>query len=358
LNKEDAFTVFHEGMARYEDNDFDGAFAKFKLAVQLRPGNARYWKQLVHAANELDTMTTENTNAKEVEGLIDEFLQQHPTHAWMYLIKVRLLQQQDEFQSEEARALLDTAVKIDPKLKEAYDMRSRISLAQRRYRDAINDLDRRIELDSKDWDAYKQRGLSFYHLKDYQEAERAFGRAIHLNRKEALIYHYRARLYFAQRLYEKADLDIRRALSIAPSSIDAQILRAHILMRSRKTNEALTVLSEVEKDKMFAFHRLNIAEAYICLGQPQRAIDILQTKEPHDHVSQPMAIALMAIAEVLLGKKSHQNIDWQALKKSKEDIEWDWIELELFADNASDEGLYSPESLAAIKNIIKLGKSD
>lgn len=351
LNQEDPLTVFLAGLERYELNDFDGAFQKFKRAIELRPQNPRYWTHLADAANPRFETDQGSLKIKQVEELVNQYLGQHPTDAQMFLVKAKVLSYQGQFLSDEAQSVLDKAIEIDPNLIEAYMLRGRLKTSLRQYEQAIADLSKRVELDPKDWDGFANRAHCYRQLNDFTKAESDYSRAIQLNRKEPFLYFGRAKFYFFYERFDKANADIQKVLAIAPSFKQAHLLLIHLLMRMGQREEALRKLDAFASDGFLLSDHLNLAEAYICMAQPDKALGLMEEDLPEGHPYRAEAKAFKIMAELLLGKVTSEEVNFETIKPIKSS--WDWTELEVFAKRGGIESLFPEEVMETVSRIIK-----
>jgi tetratricopeptide (TPR) repeat protein len=363
LNQDDPLTILEGGKERMENIDFDGAFSKFKRLVQLQPSNSDYWTYLADAAISSAEFSSKDEEAggreklKEAEELIDEQVEANPKNAGLLLAKAKLLSQRDKGDLLEVESVLSKALDIDPKLVQAYIMRGMRYVRGKQYEKAIADFTRITELDAKDAQAHLHRGKCFRELDRYAEAEKDFKRAIDLNNREPIFYLERARLFFEQEKYDKAESDIKALLSIAPRMEHAKVFYCHVLASKGKQEEALTILNELEKGHPLLDTRLNIAETYIALGAPQKALAILPKKElPLKHRLKIIPEIFKAIAEVILSdevtaitREKVANLV-HSIKESKPS--WNWAELRQYIKRASRDRTLTPEKVALIEELV------
>lgn len=351
LNQEDPLTVFEAGLDRHEVNDFDGAFQKFKRAIELRPQNPRYWTHLVEAADPRFEVDQESLKIKQVEALVNQYLDQHPSDAQMFLVKAKVLSIQGQPLSDEILSVLNKAIEIDPNLIEAYMLRGRFKTSLRQYEQAIADLSKRVELDTKDWDGFSNRAYCYQQLHDFTKAESDYGRAIQLNRKEPFLYFRRAKFYFSCEMFDKANADIQKILAIAPSFKQSHLLLIHLLMRMGQREEALRRLDALVSEGLQHSDYLNFAEAYICTAQPNKALKLIDEDLPEGHPFRAVTKALKTIVELLLGKVTSKKVRLETFKPIKSS--WDWTELEVFAKRAGTEGLFPEEVMKTVLKIVQ-----
>jgi tetratricopeptide (TPR) repeat protein len=81
------------------------------------------------------------------------------------------------------------AIRLDPKLQEAYVQRAEAYVGQKEYEKAIADFTAAIQLDSGDcYLSYVNRGVAYQHLKNYEKAIADFEKAINLDPEVTLGY--------------------------------------------------------------------------------------------------------------------------------------------------------------------------
>jgi Flp pilus assembly protein TadD len=84
----------------------------------------------------------------------------------------------------------------------------------RQYDQAIAILDQAIQIDPNNALAYNYRGIAYYRSKSYEEALADFNKAIQLNPNLAMAYNNRAYAYFRKKDYSKAEKDLLKAQAL------------------------------------------------------------------------------------------------------------------------------------------------
>ena len=94
---------------------------------------------------------------------------------------------------------------------------------------AIHDFGEAVRLDPKMVEAFVNRSVAYRELAEYDKASADCESAIHLDPKSAAAYSSRAAIYFEKKEYAKAVADCVTALRLEPSSAHSHALLAWIL---------------------------------------------------------------------------------------------------------------------------------
>jgi len=131
----------------------------------------------------------------------------------------------------------DRALELDPAYADAYNNRGVAYYDLQQYQRAIVDYDRALELNPAYADAYNNRGDAYYDLRRYERAIEDYDCAIELNPTDSLAYLGRGDAYHALQQYERAIADYDRALELNPNHANAKKWRdeaARLLNKSKR----------------------------------------------------------------------------------------------------------------------------
>ncbi|GGA46562.1 serine/threonine-protein kinase [Okeania sp. KiyG1] len=127
----------------------------------------------------------------------------------------------DRGEYEQAIADLNQAIRLNPKLTKAYNLRGIVYDLQREYEQAIANYSKAIRLNPKSALLYNNRGWTYYNQKEYEKAIADYNQAIRLNRIYPLAYRNRGLVYYKQGKYEKAIADYNQVIQFNPKYADA-----------------------------------------------------------------------------------------------------------------------------------------
>ena len=128
----------------------------------------------------------------------------------------------DREEFEQAIADLNQAIRLNPKLVNAYNLRGIVYRKQGKYDLAIADYNQAIQLNPKYANAYNNRGLVYYNQGKSDLAIADYNQAIQLNPKLAHAYYNRGLTYKAKRNIEKAISDFEKAADLYKQQADQQ----------------------------------------------------------------------------------------------------------------------------------------
>ena len=116
---------------------------------------------------------------------------------------------------EQALAVYNQAIQLNPKFAEAYNNRGIVYRKQGKYDLAIADYNESIRLNNpKLWLPYNNRGIAYNNQGKYDLAIADYNQAIQLNPKYAAAYYNRGLTYKAKRNIEKAISDFEKAADL------------------------------------------------------------------------------------------------------------------------------------------------
>jgi tetratricopeptide (TPR) repeat protein len=115
---------------------------------------------------------------------------------------------------DEALTDLDNAIRLDSKLKKAWNSRGNIYVSRKEYDKALHDFDEALKLDPKDAVTLNDRGVVYQTQKDLAKARADYDAAVSLEPKLMSAYANRASAWFEDKDYDKAMADYNRAIDI------------------------------------------------------------------------------------------------------------------------------------------------
>jgi len=131
-------------------------------------------------------------------------------------------------QLDRARAVLSTAISLDPKNANLFVDRAHVRSTQEHYRDALDDLNQAIALDDLSVDAYVFRGTVHRLTENFDEAWKNIARAIDLEPGNAEALLERGMLNRIKGEDAKAREDWLAAISVDPLSSTAETARLNL----------------------------------------------------------------------------------------------------------------------------------
>ena len=150
----------------------------------------------------------------------------------------------DKEQFDAALEALDEAIRLDPKLAEAYEARGWIYSERDQHDKALADYDRAIALQPQNARAWCSRGHVKAALGELAAAVEDYSEAIRLSPKMAGAYNARAWAYSELRQYDKAIADYSRCIELEPAEPQHRIDRATCLTMLKRFEPAIADLDE------------------------------------------------------------------------------------------------------------------
>jgi tetratricopeptide (TPR) repeat protein len=237
----------YRGIARYAQDDLEGAIADFSRAININPEyadgyNNRGWAY--YRQGEYETAIVDYTRAIELD----------PESAGAYIISQGLARYA-QGDLEGAIADFSRAIELDPDDSMAYILRG-ITRARPRLGDlegAIADFDRAIELDPEYFWAYHNRGLTRYDQGDLEGAIADYNRAIELDPEYTPAYYNRGIARKAQGDLEGAIADYTQAIELWPEYVWAYYDRGWAYYRQGEYEAAIADYTRaIELDPEYA----------------------------------------------------------------------------------------------------------
>jgi tetratricopeptide (TPR) repeat protein len=179
-----------QGVARVEQGDWDGAIADYTLAIEINskvaPGSLCRGGEIV-ISDLFNALALNNRGfAHYCKGNLDKALadfdlaiRMAPRLADAYNNRGNIWQGKGDL--EKAQADFNQAIKLNPRHSHAFNNRANLHQAKGELNEAIADYSQSITLEPAKAIVFANRGLTFLQLGQRREAETDFNRAIELN---------------------------------------------------------------------------------------------------------------------------------------------------------------------------------
>jgi tetratricopeptide (TPR) repeat protein len=163
------------------------------------------------------------------------------------------------------RALTDvnTAIKLDEALPNAYYLRGRLYYDMGDYDRAIADYTKALWIAPNNAATYNSRGLVYFDKKNYDRAIADYTQSLKLFANNAAAYYNRGNAYLAKNDYNRAIADCNHALKIAPANAAVYILRGLVYHNKGDYDRAISDFDQairIEPNNAAAYS--NRGEAY------------------------------------------------------------------------------------------------
>ena len=230
-NPQSAKDYYARGLARFEQDDFQGAIENYTQALRLDPNFSNAYSKRGAARLLLigDTISefslAKNRGAiQEVLNDLNQALRLNANDAFAYSVRGYILYSLNE--EQQAMEDANQALRLDPNEADGYNLRGILRWDLDDYQGAISDFNQAIRFNAKLYYAYANRSLVRSKLKDYQGALEDANQAIRIKPNSALPYVARASVRLQKEDYQGALEDYNQALRINPNYADAYLLRA------------------------------------------------------------------------------------------------------------------------------------
>jgi tetratricopeptide (TPR) repeat protein len=225
LNPADASAYNLRGNAYYSKKDYEQAVADYSQAIKLNPNEAVYYGNRgnsYHLKGDYDLAITDLTEAIRLK----------PNYTTAYNLRGNAYHSKKDY--EQAVADYSQAIKLNPNEAVYYGNRGGSYRLKGDYDLAIIDLTEAIRLNPNYITAYYWRGYAHNIKKDYDQAIADFTNAINLDPKYMLAYNGRGNAYDNKGNYDYAIADYTQAINLA--SNDAGLYNSRGCVYYRKGN--------------------------------------------------------------------------------------------------------------------------
>ena len=264
LDKNDYWTYFFRGIAKYNLGDLRGAMKDFDRSVEINPiftsgyhyrgitesrfGN--YEEALENLQKAIDLRPGSDglyfsrgvtyflsQQFDKAVGDFDRYIRKQPKDPSAYLNRGASYL----FLGDTLKAFQDynKAIKLDRFDAEGYVRRGRLYAEQKEYDKAIEDMDKAIELDTANTFAYFNRAIMHYEMQDYVKAMSDLNKVLEEEPGNALTLYNRGLIHAQLGAYEEALSDLDRVLNINPENVLAYFNRAAIFIELGMYRNAL-----------------------------------------------------------------------------------------------------------------------
>jgi tetratricopeptide (TPR) repeat protein len=171
----------------------------------------------------------------------NEELKRNPT-AYSYVTRGVIWREKGEV--DLAISDFNDAIRIDPKLKDAYNSRGNCWREKGEYDKAIADYDEAMRLDPKAPGFFNNRGYAWYSKKEYDKAISDYNEAIRLDPNYPQPQCNRGRVREAMNEYDQAVTDYTEAIRLDPKYFDAYALRGRLWSYKDEYDKAIADYTE------------------------------------------------------------------------------------------------------------------
>jgi tetratricopeptide (TPR) repeat protein len=138
----------------------------------------------------------------------------------------------------------EQAVRLGPRVAEAYLRRGEARMGDGKHKEAIADFDTAIKLNPKDAETWGNRGASLSAINQQQQALDSFSEGLRLDSQRADLWAARGGTQNSLGRHQAATDDFTEALRLRPRSTNALIGRAVALMQQQKLDAALADVNQ------------------------------------------------------------------------------------------------------------------
>ena len=264
LDKNDYWTCFFRGIAKYNLGDLRGAKADFDLAVRINPvfTSGYHYRGITESRfGNYDQALSDLQTAIDLrpgsEGLyfsrgvtyflsqqfdlavndFDRYIRKQPKDPSAFLNRGA----SHLFLGDTVKAFSDynKAIKLDRFDPEGYVRRGRLHAEMKEYQKAIEDMDMAISLDTANTFAYFNRAIMHYELQDYRKAMADLNKVLEDEPGNALTLYNRGLIHAQLGAYEDALSDLDRVLNINPDNVLAYFNRASVFIEMGQYENAV-----------------------------------------------------------------------------------------------------------------------
>lgn len=208
----DAYHLLNKAIYHYQNENYEMAITLLDEAILLNPEipELHYWR------GKVATLDLNQESLDVAITLFSEAIRIKPDFAQSYFERGKVYLQKGEF--EEAKRDLQTAIKLDPNIKEAYSLLAQVELIEGNDQKAMEYLNK---VSSKEGDDryYYSLGKILYNAGKYQQAIEQFNKTIEKNKYFVDAYVYKAHSLAKIGLYEEAIDNLKKAVMLVPEEI-------------------------------------------------------------------------------------------------------------------------------------------
>jgi len=154
---------------------------------------------------------------------------------------------------DEATVKFQKAIELDPKYAYTYRNWGTMLYEQKKYDDAASKYQRASELDPNDAATYDNWGITLKEQKKYDQATVKFQKAIELDPKYALAYYNWGNVLYEQKKYDEAVAKLQKAIKLDPKYAPTYNGLGFVLYEQRKYDEAMVKFQKaIELDPKYA----------------------------------------------------------------------------------------------------------
>ena len=256
-NQDEAGVLYDQGLARLQEQDWAGALAAFERALELAPGEVRFWEKQGLALQQLGrygeaieanrramalTAATVGMSFKIEESIdpsispqLDFAVPLAPADSWLALAE-------QQYMSGDLQGVLeslDRTLELNPNFLATWGKRGQVLQNLGRYEEAITSYDRALELKPNFPGAWSDRGMALYNLGRYEEAITSYDRALELNPNLPEVWSSRGKALDYLGHYEEAIESYNRALGLNANLSEVWSSRGRSLDSLSRYEEAL-----------------------------------------------------------------------------------------------------------------------
>ena len=158
--------------------------------------------------------------------------------------------------------------------KNVFFSRGRLSLADGKYAQAIENFNVLARLDTSDYWTFFFRGIAKYNLGDIRGAQQDFDNSVRLNPVFTSAYHYRAIALSRFGKYDEALADLQRAIELRPGFVGLYFSRGVTYFLSQQFDKAVSDFDRyIRQEPKDPSAYLNRGASYLFLGDTLKALD-------------------------------------------------------------------------------------
>lgn len=220
-------------------------------------------------------------------------------------------------QRTDVMADLNRAIRLNPRLKRAYELKGTVLASKRKMKEAIDCFTRGLEV-GPGATLYSKRSAAYSSLNMYDEALADLEAYSRLEPKNPIPYKTKAGIHKQLNKYDEALADYDRAIELMPGDYSNYMSRALVFVHMKRYEDALRDYKQVidaVKDDDEALRKRS--EVYVLMGRLEDALADLDRAHVVDPESTRTLIARSKLLE-RMGKKESAALDRQRAKELSE----------------------------------------